>query len=175
MSGGKKIRNCGARKRFYIIMHWSKTCGINGRINTLSLSYKFLCSLSHFYTFLVCDQKSTDICPSDERIQILQEPCKIIQNMQDSCKNLARYQSRQKKKSGYKCFRKHLWSKLLFIKQITKPNSMKKKNSSVSKTCKNLASFWILENLFVYNWWLKLTETQMKWLISVFFDQQNWT
>ena len=115
--------------------------------------------------------------PSDERIQILQESCKMIQNFQDSCKNLARYQSRQKNKSGYKCFRKHLWSKLLFIKQITKPNSMKKKISSDSKTCKNLASFWILENLFVCNWWLKLTETQMKWLISVFLiskTELNW-
>ena len=65
--------------------------------------------------------------PSDERIQILQESCKMIQNLQDSCKNLARYQSRPKNKSGYKCFRKHLWNKFLFTEQVTKPNSMKKK------------------------------------------------
>ena len=78
------------------------------------------------------------IVPSDERIQILQESCKMIQNLQDSCKNLARYQSRPKNKSGYKCFRKHLWSKFLFTAQVTKPISMKK-NSQNSKSCKNLA------------------------------------
>ena len=55
-------------------------------------------------------QKKGSILPSDERIQILQESCKMIQNLQDSCKNLAsfEYQSRQKNKSGCKCFRKHL-------------------------------------------------------------------
>ena len=42
----------------------------------------------------------TSYYPSDERIQILQESCKMIQNLQDSCKNLARYQLRQKINRG---------------------------------------------------------------------------
>ena len=56
-----------------------------------------------------------------------------------------------------------------------KKNSLGFKN--LQESCKNLASFWILENLFVCNWWLKLTETQMKWLISVFLiskTELNW-
>ena len=76
--------------------------------------------------------------PSDERIQILQESCKMIQNLQDSCKNLARYQSRPKNKSGYNCFRKHLWSKFLFTEQVTKPNSMKKKLARIQNLARIL-------------------------------------
>ena len=50
-------------------------------------------------------------------------------------------QSRQKNKSGYKYFRKHLWSKLLFIKQITKPNSMKQFSARIQNLARILQVF----------------------------------
>ena len=40
-------------------------------------------------------------------------------------------------------FRKHLRSKLLFIKQVTKPKQMKKKFSPYLKSCQNLENIEI--------------------------------
>ena len=115
--------------------------------------------------------------PGDERIQILQESCKMIQNLQDSCKNLARYQSRPKNKTGYKCFRKHLWSKFFFTEQVTKPYSMKKKIARIQnlarilqESCKILNSG---KNIYVFlvaktNWKPNImTDIRIR-------DQQNW-
>ena len=50
--------------------------------------------------------------PRDDRIPILQEPCKIS--------------FKSKNKSGYKCFRKQILSKLLFIKHVIKAKPAKK-------------------------------------------------
>ena len=101
----------------------------------------------------------------------------MIQNLQDSCKNLARYQSRPKNKSGYKCFRKHLWSKFLLTEQVTKPNSMKTKLARIQnlarilqESCKILNS---AKNFYVFlvakNNWKPNIMTDIRIL-----DQQNW-
>ena len=52
--------------------------------------------------------------PCDERIQILQESCNMIQSLHDACKNLTGYQSRQKNKLGYKSC-KNLASRLQVV------------------------------------------------------------
>ena len=69
--------------------------------------------------------------------------CKNLASWFKTCKVLARIlqdiNQGKKNKSGYKCCRKHLWGKLLFIEQITKPNSIKKIFSPDTKSCKNLA------------------------------------
>ena len=108
----------------------------------------------------------------------MQESCKLIQNLQDSCKNLARYQSSQKNKSGYKCCRKHLWGKLLFIEQITKPNSIKSFLARIQnlarilqESCKFLNSEnFMLVFLVAQTNWKPNEMTDIK-----IFDQQNWT
>ena len=92
-----------------------------------------------------------------------------LKTLQDSCMNLARCQSGQKNKSGHHCFRKHLWSKFLFKKQVTKVKSMEKflvliQNHAriLQESCKFFKSgkfFWVFLKT-------KLTENQMNYFLQ---------
>ena len=68
---------------------------------------------------LCSDKNWSKKVPSYERIQILQESCKMIQNLQDSCKNFTRYQSRQKINQG-KMFWKTSFKYTTFLKNFVR-------------------------------------------------------